>query len=197
MLHAFLFFITRTCVDDVLLYHRKESVKGIGVLALPPLAQVLSSDYPYSCTIVLYYWQIWITWYIGGLVQDCSTSFANALEILQSCTNPSILVNLKYKLLYIGCIVPVCMCDKVWHSNTCMVQFGPCQFDKYWRDTERLRLSVVTWKPRMTRKTWRRQKTIFSDFTAKVAFPLACDPLLMNNASPNSRKEVFEPHIKR
>ena len=27
---------------------------------------------------------------IGGLVQDCSISIANALEILQSCTEPSI-----------------------------------------------------------------------------------------------------------
>ena len=32
------------------------------------------------------------TWlgYIDGLVQDCSNSIANALELLQSCTNPSI-----------------------------------------------------------------------------------------------------------
>ena len=29
--------------------------------------------------------------YIGGLVQDCSISIANALEILQSCTKPSII----------------------------------------------------------------------------------------------------------
>ena len=28
--------------------------------------------------------------YIDGLVQDCSNSIANALELLQSCTNPLI-----------------------------------------------------------------------------------------------------------
>ena len=28
--------------------------------------------------------------YIDGLVQDCSNSIANALELLQSCTKPSI-----------------------------------------------------------------------------------------------------------
>ena len=28
--------------------------------------------------------------YVDGLVQDCSISIANALEILQSCTKPSI-----------------------------------------------------------------------------------------------------------
>ena len=28
--------------------------------------------------------------YIDGLVQDCSNSIANALELLQSCTNPSV-----------------------------------------------------------------------------------------------------------
>ena len=27
--------------------------------------------------------------YIDGLVQDCSISIANALELLQSCTKPS------------------------------------------------------------------------------------------------------------
>ena len=26
-------------------------------------------------------------WHIDGLVQDCSNSIANALELLQSCTN--------------------------------------------------------------------------------------------------------------
>ena len=29
--------------------------------------------------------------YIDGLVEDCNISIANALEILQSCTKPSIL----------------------------------------------------------------------------------------------------------
>ena len=29
--------------------------------------------------------------YINGLVQDCSNSIANALELLQSCTKPLIL----------------------------------------------------------------------------------------------------------
>ena len=28
--------------------------------------------------------------YIDGLVQDCSNSIANALELLQSCTEPSL-----------------------------------------------------------------------------------------------------------
>ena len=33
------------------------------------------------------------TYPIDGLVQDCSISIANALEILQACTNPSLCVN--------------------------------------------------------------------------------------------------------
>ena len=39
--------------------------------------------------------------YIDGLVQDCSNSIANALELLQSCTNPSIyrwMLNLSHKM---------------------------------------------------------------------------------------------------
>ena len=32
----------------------------------------------------------WETLYIDSLAQDCSNSIANALELLQSCTNPSI-----------------------------------------------------------------------------------------------------------
>ena len=36
---------------------------------------------------------------IGGLVQDCSNSIAKALELLQSCTNPSICTRLA-----LGCV---------------------------------------------------------------------------------------------
>ena len=31
-----------------------------------------------------------MSWYIDGLVRDCSNSIANALELLQSCTKPQI-----------------------------------------------------------------------------------------------------------
>ena len=31
--------------------------------------------------------------YVDGLVQDCSNPIANTLELLQSCTKPSIYVN--------------------------------------------------------------------------------------------------------
>ena len=36
-------------------------------------------------------WNLWIlTYHLDGLMQDCSNSIANALELLQSCTKPSI-----------------------------------------------------------------------------------------------------------
>ena len=35
-------------------------------------------------------WQLHVWVYIDGLVQDCSNSIADALELLQSCTKPSI-----------------------------------------------------------------------------------------------------------
>ena len=39
--------------------------------------------------------------YIDGLVQDCSNSIANALELLQSCTKPSIcFMSLSHYTLY-------------------------------------------------------------------------------------------------
>ena len=34
--------------------------------------------------------KIGLFWYFDGLVQDCSNSIANALELLQFCTKPSI-----------------------------------------------------------------------------------------------------------
>ena len=38
--------------------------------------------------------------YIDDLVQDCSNSIANALELLQSCTKPSICDQVKsYRLI--------------------------------------------------------------------------------------------------
>ena len=32
----------------------------------------------------------WGQWYINGLVQDCNNTIAKALELLQSCSKPSI-----------------------------------------------------------------------------------------------------------
>ena len=41
--------------------------------------------------------------YLDGLGQDCSLSIANALEILQSCTKPSICVVAVYGFMgYVG-----------------------------------------------------------------------------------------------
>ena len=36
---------------------------------------------------------------IDGLVQDCGNSIANAMELLQSCTKPSICVFLPHRIL--------------------------------------------------------------------------------------------------
>ena len=38
--------------------------------------------------------------YIDGLVQDCSISIANTLEILRSCTKPSICIAIKIKKVF-------------------------------------------------------------------------------------------------
>ena len=38
----------------------------------------------------MFYLKIFNIFHIGGLVQDCSNSIANALELLQSCTKPSL-----------------------------------------------------------------------------------------------------------
>ena len=37
--------------------------------------------------------------YIDGLVRDCRISIANALEILQSCTKPSIFISISLNIL--------------------------------------------------------------------------------------------------
>ena len=47
-----------------------------------------------SCLILRVGWHIYVA-YTNGLVQDCSISIANAMEILQSCTKPSIWFNNK------------------------------------------------------------------------------------------------------
>ena len=39
----------------------------------------------------MFIWTLFISEYIDGLVQDYSNSIAKALELLQSCTKPSIL----------------------------------------------------------------------------------------------------------
>ena len=39
---------------------------------------------------------------IGGLVQDCSNSSANALELLQSCTKPSSWYSARFQFITLG-----------------------------------------------------------------------------------------------
>ena len=45
--------------------------------------------------------------YMGSLVQDCGISSANALEILQSCTEPSI-CTFKFSNWWLLCTEPIC-----------------------------------------------------------------------------------------
>ena len=61
-----------------------------------PVPMLTKSTWPYGVStpqwvnLILQYWHE-----IDGLVQDCSISIANALEILQSCTMPSKWTNTK------------------------------------------------------------------------------------------------------
>ena len=45
-------------------------------------------------------WSRLVDYYIDGLVQDCSNSIANALELLQSCTKPLILFSYSMSLSF-------------------------------------------------------------------------------------------------
>ena len=57
--------------------------------------------------------------YIDGLVQDCSNSIANALELLQSCTKPSICCSCELFIqnISIGGLEPDC-----GNSSTLLIQ---------------------------------------------------------------------------
>ena len=54
-----------------------------------------------------------VTEHVDGLVQDCSNSIANALELLQSCTKPSM-------LLWINLYIDQ-MQYTLWSTNTVRV----------------------------------------------------------------------------
>ena len=53
---------------------------------------------------------------IGGLVQDCSNSIANALELLQSCTKPSMYA------LNVFCVIYQQQSVVWWRINASMNQ---------------------------------------------------------------------------
>ena len=61
--------------------------------------------------------------YIDGLVQDCSISIANALEILQSCIKPSIL-----SLCYFWTVNSLWPNDAIWRqrSGSTLAQVMAC-----------------------------------------------------------------------
>ena len=51
-------------------------------------------QHPTSCVHILKLIKTLMKTHVDGFVQDCSNSTANALELLQSCTKPSIYVSL-------------------------------------------------------------------------------------------------------
>ena len=75
---------------------------------------------------------------IDGLVQDCSNSIANALELLQFCTKPSISSILNIALIYneislgyissVIIVLPTAMC---WNSAIQIVGPKPARLLKY------------------------------------------------------------------
>ena len=86
--HAYDYLYIRTIVLFVFL---RNSCKPDMVLVYIFVEWTLSESESESNRGTLFYGRI-PTWYdIDGSVQCCNVSIANALEILQSCTNPSIL----------------------------------------------------------------------------------------------------------
>ena len=51
---------------------------------------ILFYEEKYERPVPSHYWEIIENANIDGLVQDCSNSIANALELLQSCSKPLI-----------------------------------------------------------------------------------------------------------
>ena len=71
--------ILKTCLEDI----------SVQVCARWDHRNIRVADNePYSHTVYI----MTVSIYIDGLVQDCSSSIANALELLQSCTKPSYIV---------------------------------------------------------------------------------------------------------
>ena len=76
--------------------------------------------------------------HIEGLVQDCSISIANAMEILQSCTKPSIYLMHGIFCLRINVYITVSLTAKdLWWRNThigwrqvsCLIRWFNCDKD--------------------------------------------------------------------
>ena len=78
-------------------------------------------------------------WYIYGLVQDCSNSSALAMELLQSCTKPSIYKHVKYIpylphssgcFLWTGTVVWLFSCQ--WNNFEDMVKLDEVWSTYFW-----------------------------------------------------------------
>ena len=60
----------------------------VSYISLNKLLNKQSVELPMIWDAMTFMWHL-CNEYIDGLVQDCSNSIANALELLQSCTKPS------------------------------------------------------------------------------------------------------------
>ena len=77
--------------DDVIMWHN--NVPGLGSSQMPRFGSSLAYCVINSrCMISTVRCNIFVLYYIDDLVQDCSKSIANALELLQSCSKPSIFI---------------------------------------------------------------------------------------------------------
>ena len=72
---------------------------------------VIISKLLFWILLVIWHWPVQLlTGHSNGLMQDCSISIANALEIMQSCPKPSICI---FRLISVWCI------DRSFWIDTC------------------------------------------------------------------------------
>ena len=100
--------------------------------------------------------KFWIKHYIAGLVQDCSNSIANTLELLQSCTEPSIFSSHLGKVV---CILTL----TAWISEI-IYQFVTCSY-AIWMVSSYHKMSMTTGDRTNNRQNYSNQQN--TSFTAK------------------------------
>ena len=104
---------------------------------------------------LLWHVQLWLKWivkslwhHIDGLAQDCSNSIAKALELLQSCTKPSIWCHWSWSSL--PQVMACCLMTLSHYQNQCWLF--------YWVFTQKYFVKFVS-KPRPCSVITRTTKT--------------------------------------
>ena len=133
----------------------------------------------------------WTQDHIDGLVQDCSNSIANAMELLQSCTKPSIYIFIRFASPihlcnnWVACIIRSCLTTIQQNSTVILPSISSQQHLKhmYTFDRNQFGLHWLWAISAYYHRTWQATQwvTVFYSLSITSSMPMGHSKFVWTN----------------